>query len=151
MFEFQLKDEHIRSVCKPGCESKTCKFLVMSPSGFTCAKFTGLAFELSGKEMMAEGNNCDALLGIIIENKKDLIGKTVKYEESCPTYVFSGTLKDIFLKNGFVNITIRNSEDEQFTSNLNSDSCVISQNEKELRFHTPGMLAAFCGEITIVL
>ena len=53
--------EHINSVCKIGQKENFCRYLVISPQGFECAKETSLKETLDSriKNMNAKGDNCN--------------------------------------------------------------------------------------------
>lgn len=102
--------EHIEKICKPGSkEGKTCRFLVVEPlKGFRCAKASNIRKALDDKvakgEMNAKGDNCEGLLGFIIEQQEKLKGKTVTHEESMPSFFAKGVLQGIEIRGKLVYI-----------------------------------------------
>src|SRR5262245_18136903 len=58
-------DFHTRTVCRIGQGADCCRYLTMSPGGWSCQKLTGLKAELDRRvaagTMVARGNNCPGL------------------------------------------------------------------------------------------
>jgi hypothetical protein len=65
-------NEHIQNVCKIGQGSDCCRYLMIGPNGFECAKLTSLKAHLDHrvelKTIVAQGDNCE---GKTIEQLND--------------------------------------------------------------------------------
>jgi len=156
---FKLTESHVQNVCKPGQEEKSCRFLSMGGSGFTCLKFSSLTETLNNKvskgEMTAKGNNCNSLLAAIIAGKAELIGKKVEYRETMPTVIMTGTLKDIECTQTSANETLPNLlkisgefEEGAESCQLNVTSLQITETSDYFLFEVCG-LGAFAGSTKI--
>jgi len=150
---FKLTDKHIKHVCKIGKKEKTCRFLALGEL-FSCEKFGSLGCTINDRvkenKMVARGDNCDGLLGVIIENKADLIGKKVKYKESFPTIVIDGTVKDLVFEKEKKEFTLHiDAGENSFPFMINTDYLEISNTEKIIRFSVSGVgLIAGFAEIS---
>jgi hypothetical protein len=55
-------DDWARTVCKTGQGAECCRYLVMAPNGWSCAKHTGLKAYLDRRvvtnTIRAQGDNC---------------------------------------------------------------------------------------------
>jgi len=53
-------DNHLKQVCKPGQGEGACRYLVMMPGEFSCAKGSNLqsAIDQRAPTMGAQGDNC---------------------------------------------------------------------------------------------
>jgi hypothetical protein len=61
-----MTDEHVKTVCRPGCGNATCRYLTMGAEGWGCAKLDGrLRFHIDNRvaagTMGARGDNCEGL------------------------------------------------------------------------------------------
>ena len=58
----ELTDDHVKAVCQPGT-TECCRFLMMSPDGWECGKFTTVAGLLNRRvaqqDIRAVGDNCE--------------------------------------------------------------------------------------------
>ena len=147
-------EEHAKGVCKPGDGDQTCRYLTMSPKGWGCEKASSLKRTLDERvvknQMRARGDNCDGLLGKILENREALKGKKIVYSESTPSFHDRGVLKEIVVQNGMLYVTAfweQNGEDTYSYSVSDIDMRV------ELRSITFGIagLGNFAGQTTILL
>ena len=92
-------ESHVDDVCKKGQGAATCRYLMYSSNGFVCGK-NGEMRELVDRRaregtMTAQSDNCEGVLGVLIENKDQLTGNKIVYRETMPTIETSGTLMDI--------------------------------------------------------
>ncbi|PCI20155.1 hypothetical protein COB64_02490 [Candidatus Wolfebacteria bacterium] len=98
------QDEHIEKTCKPGKGKKTCRYLTMTSNGWSCAKYNSIKDTIDDRvskgEMKAVGDNCDGILGQIIENQELLQGKRIEYKERMPSFETSGVLEKVEIKDG---------------------------------------------------
>jgi hypothetical protein len=55
--------DKVNTICKIGCGHKCCRYLVMAPEGFECAKLTGMKEYLDARvassTINARGDNCE--------------------------------------------------------------------------------------------
>jgi hypothetical protein len=58
----ELTEDHVKSVCRPGADHDTCRYLAMSPKGWSCEKHSSLAQliddRVASKTIVARGDNC---------------------------------------------------------------------------------------------
>lgn len=61
----KISKAHLESVCKPGQQEKTCRYVGLGPNGFFCAKNTPMKSALDeraeSEKSRARGDNCDGL------------------------------------------------------------------------------------------
>lgn len=58
-----IPPDHVTDVCKIGQGHDCCRYLVVGPGGFECAKLTSMKLTLDarGDSMTARGDNCPGL------------------------------------------------------------------------------------------
>lgn len=58
-------DAHVKEHCRPGQGDGTCRYLTMSPGGWSCEKHSSLAQYLDARvaagTINAKGDNCDGM------------------------------------------------------------------------------------------
>ncbi len=145
-----LPEDHVNTVCKIGKESETCRFLTMSP-GFTCGKFSSIRGAIderfSAGSLTATGDNCEGILGKLLETKAALIGKKIEYIERMPTVEVMGTLSNIAVEGVMLTLTL-DVESRSFPYQIAIDSLQIDETEKSLSFSLRGF-AAYAGSVEI--
>ena len=61
-----VNDEHAKGVCRVGCGKECCRYLTMSPLGWSCEKHSSLRPLLDARvemgTMNAQGDNCEGRL-----------------------------------------------------------------------------------------
>lgn len=150
---FVLTDEHTEEICKVGKGNETCRYLTSSAGSFVCAKFGPLMETLNNKaknnEMESLGDNCDSLLGEIMQAKESLVGKKVTYTETMPSFSIDGTVKclDYDKEKSWLTIKIVTGK-ETFPYEVNTESLEINDSPNYIKFGVCG-LGAFAGSLKI--
>lgn len=144
-------DEHVKKFCRPGAGRESCCYLTSSGRGWGCTKYTSLRRSIDERKsgMNAQGDNCEGLLGVIMEHIPELVGKKVSYRESMPTHVSEGPLKEIKIKGGMLSITWDENGKEDYTT-LAVNALGIHVSASEIEFSLAG-LGSFGGETSISL
>jgi len=145
-------EKHVKKVCKPGQGENTCYFLATGANGWSCEKSGDLRRIIEERvdtnTMNAQSDNCDGLLGLIFEHQKDLVGKKVEYEENMPTYISSGTFKNIGVRRDTLFISW-NDNGEKNTS-INLKDLKITIEDQSIIFEISGV-GSFAGKTKIFL
>jgi len=153
---FTLTKEHIKTVCKPGKGKKTCAYLSGGSNGLKCAKFSPLmniiGDRLRKKEMRAQGDNCDALLGEILKQKAELIGKKAMNIEKMPTIEEEGVVEDLIYNKGknWFSIMFKPTKSSAYAIGFSTKSLEITNSPDSITFELAGM-GAFAGQLKISL
>jgi len=149
-------EEHVKNVCKPGSGSKTCRYLTMSMSSgrWDCAKYGSLRRTLdervANNTINAKGDNCGGLLGIILENQKEKVGKRIKWEERSPTYKEVGAFQRMEVKDNMLYVTALWDERGEDSISFNLDYLDIRVAPLSVKLSLAG-LGMFGGEATLYL
>ena len=145
-------EEHVENVCKLGQGEKTCCYLTTGPNGWSCAKSSSLRQTIDERvasgTMNAKADNCEGLLGFIIEHQQELVGKKVEYEESMPSYRSAGPFKRMEVKNG--NFFIFWDDDGERDNATNVKYLDITVSLQRITFGV-ARLGSFAGRTTIIL
>ena len=151
ILRFFPSDKHVKEFCQPGAGAKTCCYLTASGRGWNCAKYTSMRIAIDERKstMKAQGDNCEGILKSITEHASELIGKTVSYKESMPTYVSTGPFKEMKIEDDMLSIVWDKNGKEDFATFAVS-ALGISVSGSEIEFGLAG-LGSFGGEATIFL
>ena len=100
--------KHVIEICKMGQGKETCRYLATG-SRWECLKTSCLLKKNIDKkvengEMIAKGDNCQGLLGLVIRNQRELKGKKVSYIR--PYCNITSGLKKIEVRDGILTITM---------------------------------------------
>ncbi len=149
-------EEHVDKFCKPGRGEKTCRYLTMTKDGWNCAKATALRQEIDARvangTMNSKGDNCQGLLGLILKRHQELEGARVRYEESMPSVQKEGTLQEIGVRDGILQINVGwKGQTEEFSPSINTDCLDISVVDNSIVFGVAGVPGSFAGKTTIFL
>ncbi len=147
-------EEQVKNVCQPGQGEKTCRYLTAGGRPlWYCAKASSLKAALDERvakgTMKARGDNCGGLLGLIMDNQEDLVGKKVEYKETMPTCVSNGTFTIMEIKDKFLNLFWKVGEKEENTG-YNIDYLGISLIRQSIIFEIAG-IGIMGGTVTIDL
>ena len=147
-------EEHVKKVCKIEQGEETCRYLTMSPDGWNCAKSGSLRRAIDERiekgTMNAKGDNCEGILGLIIEKQEELKGKRVEYRESMPSYTSGGDFEGISMKGSTCSIVWRDSEGKEDGQSISVEHLDITVTPRSIVFGISG-LGSFAGITTLYL
>ncbi len=149
-------EEHVDKFCRPGRGEKTCCYLTMAKGGWDCAKATALKQTIDARvvegTMNSKGDNCQGLLGLILKRWQELKGARVRYEESMPSIQEEGTLQEIGVRDGILQMNVSwRGQTEEFSPTINTDCLDISVVDNSIVFDVAGLPGSFAGKTTIFL
>jgi len=147
---FELTEKHIKKTCKSGQGPETCRYLILSPNGFSCGKFTELADILNERsedgEIIAKGDNCNSVLDKIMKIKWLLIDNYFQHKETMPDVNHKGVLGDIVFKKELNDLEFRD-QGGYLIASYDISSMEIIDTPKYFKFQGPGGL--FMGTIKV--
>ncbi len=146
-------EEHVQGICKFQQGEATCRYLALNPEGLHCVKASILRETLDERvkdgDIRSRGDNCDGPLGVIIANKPELVGNSVKYTESMPSISETGTLRDILVESNMVHV-VGDWPGDNYDRWFNEEYLEITVSPSAITFGAAG-LGAFAGQMTIYL
>lgn len=147
-------DAHIRDVCKHGGGEAACRYLVIIGGKPKCGKY-GPARDLierrvAENSMIAKGDNCDGIAGILKSDAVSLAGTRVIYTERAPTLRVSGTLQMIEVGPSAIVMKVKWDEGQAYDPNFNLGIVQIDVTAEGLEFGQRG-LGDLAGVVTLQL
>ena len=147
-------EKHVEKFCKLGEGEETCRYFSLAMGGsprWSCEKTSSvkrLIDERIGQGTMnAKGDNCEGLLGLIMDNQKQLEGKRLEYSESMPSYRSSGVFKRMEIKSGILCLVWEEGGKKESNS-LSVNDLGITVARQSITFDIAG-LGSFAGRTII--
>lgn len=112
---------HVMSVCKPNKDEQTCRHLAMEGKGFRCIKASPfrriIDEETEAGATRAKGDNCEGILGFVVEKQDLLVGNPTEYEEGGPRLKEKAQFQFIKVEDGLITLATSKSVNPRISEN----------------------------------